>query len=66
MATRLQPWEATVQPTTYEAGGLRAMVAYGFLILALCLMIADFYRLMRAPAAKPFAATSDSHYSTGL
>jgi hypothetical protein len=27
------------------------MVAYGFLILALCLMIADFYRLMRAPAA---------------
>jgi len=31
--------------------GPRAMVAYSFLILALCLMIADFYRLNRAPAA---------------
>jgi hypothetical protein len=52
-----------VQPTTYETRGLRTRVAYGFLVLALCLMIADFYRLMRAPEAKPFAATS---YSTGL
>jgi len=42
---------------------LRARVIYGFLILALCLMIADFCRLTRTPAAEPFTASS-SHQST--
>jgi hypothetical protein len=37
-------------------GGLRARVVYGFLILALCLMIADFCRMTQAPSARPFAA----------
>jgi hypothetical protein len=41
--------------------GLRTSVTYGFLILALCLMIADFCRLMRAPATAPAAASSSYH-----
>jgi hypothetical protein len=42
-------------------GGLRAGVAYGFVILALCLMIADFCRLTRTPETTPFAASTGSH-----
>lgn len=42
---------------------LRARVIYGFLILALCLMIADFCRLTRTPPPEPFAASSN-HQST--
>jgi len=44
-------------------GGLRARVVYSFLILALCLMIADFCRMTQAPAATPFAASSNSYHS---
>jgi hypothetical protein len=66
VATRLLPWEINMQPITARPisnTGLRAVVTYGVLILALCLMIADFCRLMRAPAAAPFAASSSSYHS---
>ncbi|HTW66446.1 MAG TPA: hypothetical protein VME17_17610 [Bryobacteraceae bacterium] len=42
--------------------GLRIRITYGFLILALCLMIADCYRLMRAPAP---GAQSPGDYHSG-
>jgi hypothetical protein len=69
-----------MQPTTHETVsdvtqktarpglplGLRARVVYGFLILALCLMITDFCRLLRAPVVTPFAAPSNSYHSNRL
>lgn len=51
-------------PKTSQHPGLRARVTYGFLILALCLMIADFCRLVRAPQAAPLA--SSNYHSTRI
>ena len=54
-----------MQPTAEKNSalntGFRTVIAYGFLILALCLMIADFCRLARAPDATPFAASAHSN-----
>ena len=52
-------------PRPGMSAGLRTRAVYGFLILALCLMIADFCRLTRAHAAEPFSAPS-SHQTTRL
>ena len=52
----MQPTTQKMLPMTIAGAreaahpGLRIRVTYGFLILALCLMIADCYRLVRAPA----------------
>ena len=43
--------------------GLRVRVVYAFVILALCIMIADFYRLTRTHAHVPLAASSS--YQSG-
>jgi hypothetical protein len=62
-----------MQPTAFERRflnkhpelntGFRAVIAYGFLILALCLMVGDFYRLIRAPAAPPIATAGHDRSS---
>jgi len=52
--------------TGRSSAGLRARAVYGFLILALCLMIADFCRLTRTPTAEPSAPASSGYQSTRL
>ena len=57
VATRLLPWEINMQPITARPisnTGLRAVVTYGVLILALCLMIADFCRVKQQLSFQPF------------
>jgi hypothetical protein len=49
-----------------SSGGLRARAIYGFLILTLCLMIADFCRLTRTPTAEPPTPSSSGYQSTRL
>jgi len=51
----------TAASSSIQRPGLQARVAYGFLILALCLMIADFCRLVRAPHTMPLASSTTYH-----
>jgi|HubBroStandDraft_1064217.scaffolds.fasta_scaffold274356_2 hypothetical protein len=52
--------------TGRSSAGLRTRAIYGFLILALCLMIADFCRLTRTPTAEPVTPASSGYQSTRL
>lgn len=47
---KMLPGMTIAGPRSAAHPGLRIRVTYGFLILAFCLMIADCYRLVRAPA----------------
>jgi len=42
---------------------IRSKVTYGFLILALGLMVTDFCRLLRAPSDTTFASADTTHHT---
>ncbi len=42
---------------------IRTNLTYGFLILALGLMVTDFYRLMRAPSEGTISATNSIQHA---